>query len=184
MSATENPAQQKAGSSRLQTKSKPGIVSGRVFAITQGGDLKPARMALVSAMPSMESFHWLLSVEKEIKELMDAHIRNGAPWGNSLTCKEELDAYDHAILRSFESSSSDVVNKKSAEHLFVGTKADEDGNFELSLPRGSYALIARGRAGFDDAVWVEKWVTVESDKTTRIKLSSPEKSCLDVGEAQ
>lgn len=172
----------------------PGTVSGRVFAITQGGDLKPARVArlylLYSYRPDL--------VDKNAAQFTDADFvraagespsaifgdarllamhayiealgRDGANWSDSVVCTKELLTYNESLLK--------ILEWNQGKTLIVFADADEEGNFKMAAPLGRYTLIARGRAGFNDAIWISKDVEVESGKETIVKLASPEKACL------
>jgi hypothetical protein len=64
----------------------------------------------------------------------------------------------------------------------LSTKADEDGNFEIAIPRpGVYYILAHGRVGFNDAFWGSdsfNWLNVEAGSAYTVKLSRPETACL------
>jgi hypothetical protein len=163
---------------------KPGVISGRVFGITKSGDIEPARMAKLYIMPIF-TFHsssegtsiamlWLETVSSGNKEMSDAHKRQGAEWGNEITCGEELSIYDDAYKKVLQWA----IDNHRPYDVLIGD-ADEEGNFKITVPLpGSYILVAKGRAGFTDAIWVESHVWVEAGKLTTVKLSAPERACL------
>jgi hypothetical protein len=87
-------------------------------------------------------------------------------------CRSMLLAYDKATLEILT-----WAREASQTAQIVLEEADEEGRFTLSALPGSYLLVVRGRAGFNDASWQTN-VTVEGGKETTVKLGSPEQSCL------
>jgi hypothetical protein len=62
----------------------------------------------------------------------------------------------------------------------VPADADEDGVFKITVARpGVYILLVHGKAGFNDAFWVSGDLIVKLGTETSIKLSQPQKSCMD-----
>jgi hypothetical protein len=192
-------AQQKTA----RTAPKPGVVSGRVFAIRQGGDIKPARMAKVYLLWKYHSLNEALAEEKKgmtygsadltfsdrkIKAMqanLDESQRDAAAqnyWSDSLRCSKDLGAVDDAILATWQW----CIDQKKMNQIPMAD-ADEEGNFRITGVRpGVYDVIARGRAGFNDAFWDIggldsglQHITVAAGTEITLKLSSPEKSCLD-----
>ncbi len=185
---------------------KPGVVSGRVFAITQGGDIKPARMAKVYLLWKYQGLKAALEEEKKGKKLecagltfgrqrnkaMEANLAEserdaaaGNYWSDSLRCSKDLGAVDDAILATRQW----CLDQKKMNQIPMAD-ADEEGNFRITGVRpGVYDVIARGRAGFNDAFWDIgdpdsglHDITVVAGTEITIKLASPEKSCLQVGD--
>jgi hypothetical protein len=187
-------AQQKNSKTARKPVQKPGIVSGRVFAITQSGDIKPARMAKVylfysyrlqsSKVPDLNghpedqnpTLVWSrekLKALKEIRAALEKALASGAP---SPPCLEQLLEYDKALIETLKCCQ---YERKADQIVFAD--ADEEGNFKISVtPAGIYTLVARGRAGFNEALWQGGQITIDSGMETTVKLSAPEKSCLVV----
>jgi hypothetical protein len=178
----------------------PGVVSGRVFAITVSGDLKLARLAkvylfLLSGGAKFDgdsvSLAWSHSelkaageMAKAEKDREDSYSRTGkdvdgstdfdGDGAKSIVCRRELLLYDEAV---GETEQWATGQKKTSQ--IVCADADEEGYFKMTAPVGTYTLIARGRAGFNEAFWkAGDWVNAEAGTETTIKLTSPEKSCL------
>lgn len=167
---------------------KAGAVSGRVFLITEGGDLKPARLANVylfyggvegtkeregdaPARSALEAWHAGL-----LKEAESLTAELGKPealqWSESLSCLKDLHTYAKALVATLQWSQD---NKKTDQVL--STEADEEGNFKISLTPGFYILAVKGHAGFNDAFW-SKSILVKSGAEIALKLSAPEKACI------
>jgi hypothetical protein len=139
---------------------KPGVVSGRIFAITGGGDLKPARLAKVYLFYLYKSVKvaedensagmaWLKAVLKAITDNAEVSSRDGANWSDSIRCRRDLLSYDTALIETLKWGDE---QKKPSELVFA--EADEEGHFTIAIPHaGKYILIARGHAGFNDALW-------------------------------
>jgi hypothetical protein len=175
-----------------QQKSPParaGVVSGRIFAVTKGGDLKPARMATVVLLYVYRSekaananpeeldsagMAWLDSRLHAMKELTRTLAAEGANWSDSLVCHKRLLTYNDAL-----SATLSWAREKHKAWQILSTDADEDGMFKVAVPhQGKYTIVAIGQAGFNDAVWEAKDVRVNPGMTTAVKLSSPAESCL------
>jgi hypothetical protein len=202
--------QQKTG--KLTSKPvppKPGIVSGRVFAITGSGDIKPGRMTTLVLLychrhlietkqedeegsvykaflteqikASQENRKVLEEIGKALKERLELPYEEAKKldpvdsiWNKRAVCLKELGGYYQALSAA---TKWEQDNPKKSNQM-IPVEADEEGNFKVSAPPGVYILIARGRAGFNQAVWLQRDVVVEPGKETTIKLSSPEKACL------
>ena len=162
-----------------QHKSQParaGVVSGSVFLITKGGDLKPARMADV----------YLLYLYPSVKQA-NAHPEEwnsavGLIFGENyikapleIDCLKKMQVYYDALSQTLKWASA---NHK--DWQILTTEADENGAFKIAVPRpGKYIILASGHAGFNDAFWWDDdGVVVNPGATTTVKLSSPAKSCL------
>jgi hypothetical protein len=189
-----------AANSQVRTKpadaigKKPsGSISGRVFAITRAGDLKPARLARVYLMGGLTippDSAVSVFFDKQLSERKDLRS-SGALTNDSeeLLCRKEL----LIITNSVRAAAKWVgENKKYSE--FLTAQADEEGAFQISgIAPGGYTLAVLGRAGANDAYWEVdvffiqlgakmSWrVAAGSDlpgKDVSIKLSSPEKVCF------
>lgn len=188
------------------TRTAPGVVSGRVFAITKSGDIKPARMATVYLLWEYHSLEEAKAEEKNgihrpFAELTFLTERNKAMavetlemdrdaaannyWSESKSCSKDLEVFDKAILATMQWA----VDQK-MDYEVLNANADEEGNFKITGVRaGIYDLIARGRAGFNEAFWrtadVESGlqdIKVAPGMETTVKLASPVKSCLKLGD--
>jgi hypothetical protein len=190
-------AQQKAASRSTHT---PGIVSGRAFAITKAGDIKPARMADVflfymfgsvkegnQAGLNTAGLAWLdnrnKEVEKQVQELEDLNKRNETKndqnyerRSDSQKCRTEYVGYLRAT-----SAALDWTTDKNKWWQVITAHADEKGTFRVTVHRsGTYIVVVRGRAGLNEAFWIAELVKVTPDMETVLKLSSPEIACLDI----
>jgi|SRR5579863_28684 len=159
-----------------------GTVSGRIFLITKGGDLKLARMArvylfwengpaatAVKAAAGEETSPGLVYLKKYLQATKDAN-RSGA----SQFCRSDLLNADKAALATIDWAQE----HKLADYIPI-IKSDEEGNFSASKLRpGLYELVARGQAGINDAYWLQE-VTVKAGEKTEVKVNSVEGSCTD-----
>ena len=63
----------------------------------------------------------------------------------------------------------------------VEGQADEEGNFKIEIPYpGEYHLVARGRAGFNEALWTMDRVAAKAGIETALKVSEIDESCIDL----
>jgi len=161
-------------------------VSGRVFGITQSGDLKPARMAHIYLMykgrsefeEHTASATYKAESLKRLSKALEDHIEDmknhpEAEGDENLECRREMVGYDEAMVSTMEWVQQ---NKKSKQLLT--TDADEEGAFRITkVPAGAYTLVARGQAGANDALWSSE-ITLKPGSAMTAKLSAPGKSCL------
>lgn len=193
-------AQTKTTGTRPATRPRAATVSGRVFAITKSGDLKPARMASVYLLlfdaPRKGEDDDSLLLEWRREELWAAQAENegvtadNAEWARGGWAVSADYMQQHWCLRTLKLTREALrrtlawaeAHHKMSEVLM--TRADEEGNFELAVPRpGVYDIFASGQAGFNDAFWhgvggAANSVTVEAGSAYALKLASPETACL------
>jgi hypothetical protein len=179
-------AQEKAKSPAVVSKPKalaPGVVSGRIFLITEGGDIKPARLALVSL------FYWGTSSIRPVEDsayqkLLDERLKAMKVNHEELTtpgrdCRAQLKVYLDAA-----SGVSDWSKTGGKSKQYISSEADEEGKFKIAAPPGVYHIQAYGHAGFNDAVWLNKSGLLDDDFEVRpgsetvLKLGTPEVACL------
>jgi len=176
---TISPAtQQHAGNEPL------GSISGRVFLITEAGDLKPARFAnvyLMSHTPDKQGqsanavfLDNKLAVMKLANTKLEAEMKSGSATSRSeeTRCLEDL-----LIATDSVQAAAKWAEENRQYRQFVGTQADEDGGFHISgivldsstaqslrtLNPGSkldgfvwnYTIVVRDRAGANEAYWEE-----------------------------
>jgi hypothetical protein len=159
-----------------------GTVSGRIFLITKGGDLKPARMARVYlffehgpgsaavAAAGAGDSPGLFYLKKYL-EATEAANKSG----DSKLCRSDLLNADKAIQATVQ-----WADEHKLMAYVAALDADEEGNFSIGKIRsGVYNLIARGKAGINDAYWLQE-ITVKPGEKTEVKVSSVEASCADV----
>jgi hypothetical protein len=200
---------------QVTTKKSTGTVSGRVFLITEGGDLKPARFAdvfLISDKVLGQESAERVFVEEHSRELEAETKRmesDSSAASESVDCRNDL----LMIIRSVQAAAK-WAEKGNVTFGLLSTKTDEEGQFqmpEVELDRDTanplldsdgkkvpgkeweYTLVAKGRAGANDAYWETEIIIIQLNGKTQwrvgagefvpgrdvhIKLSSPEKSCL------
>jgi hypothetical protein len=174
-------------------KKPSGSISGRVFAITRAGDLKPARLARVYLMGGLN-----IPPDSAVSIFLDKQLsgrtalrESGALTDDSeeLLCRKELLLITDSVQAAVKWVEE---NKKYSE--FLSAQADEEGTFQISgVAPGGYTLAVRGRAGENEAYWETdvffvqvggkmSWKVGANDflpgKDVSIKLSSPEKVCF------
>jgi len=188
-------AQQKSIRSKPAPPPTPsGIVSGRVFLITGGGDLKPARLAKVillfsartpddtPAEPNTAGRTFAEAVLRNMQSQMKAESAERSRTRavedeerfEKRMCRTGLQVYSQAEVATIDW----LETETDKGHQLVSADADEEGNFKMTAPPGSYILLAQGRAGFNDAAWWAN-VAVRSGEVTTVKMATPVKSCLD-----
>ncbi|MGB8098782.1 MAG: hypothetical protein WCF17_16620 [Terracidiphilus sp.] len=159
----------------------PGALSGRVFRITVGGDVKPARMADIVLLYAYGN-HGRLAEDGGEKSVAVEWLREQRKvptpvltGDESQDCPILLHSYDVGLVKTI-----DWVRANKAEEQFITDKADEDGKFSISVPNpGKYEVLAFGHAGFNDAVWESKEpITINPGEETTIKLTSPKRTCV------
>ncbi len=165
-----------------------------MFAITKGGDLKPARLAHIyllyvhrsvsfaNAHPDDENsagMAWMDNHNKAMEQYNEELSADGMNWSDAVMCRKSLLTYHEALSQTLEWVQS---NKKSWQMLAVD--ADENGAFRVAVPRpGDYIVLASGQAGMNDGFWgadLLNTVPVKPGQTTTVKLSSPAEACLNV----
>ncbi len=165
-------------------------VTGRAFAITKGGDLKPARLAKIYLI-----YH---HSAKDSQALQEGTLKTaGTVFDESNAKRSQLEIVAERSMSKFETRDfreaymlavylrmDDAIKaavkwaSENAEGQVRTTKADEEGNFEAltSLP-GRHLLLIVGRAGLNEAIWMEE-LNVEPGRTYKLKLSEPKASYL------
>lgn len=168
-----------------------GTLSGRIFAVTNGGDIKPAILADVYLFfeGSVHSNGTVNDVDgddtagliymksrndetaTELGEMKDQN------WSDHLTCLHDLMVFQKSILTTLEN-----VPKGKGWQVVTG-QTDEDGYFKISAPRqGSWLLVVHGQAGAYEAAWEHEGLRIFTGKSAEIKLGSPEKSCSKISD--
>ena len=166
----------------LAVAKKPtGSISGRVFLITRGGDIKPARYAHVYLMGLTPNQHHESAISvfqgRQISGLdaliKDAESGSAAADSEEARCQKKL----LVVTESLQASERWAESNKGASR-FTGVQTDEDGEFQISgisLDIGAgevvegtnpdktkiavvtwgFKIAVQGRAGANDAYWVE-----------------------------
>ena len=158
-------------------------LTGKVFAITKGGDVKPALLAHV----------YLFSVKDDIPgtitKLLEIHRKY------ETTIAEIVDDYPEAAADpTFAKSLADQTScrktlrdidemiadfDKYDRHLnpTYATETDEIGAFSITkVAPGDYMIVTHGQAGRNDVLWIESVTFARGEKKT-VKLSSVAEAC-------
>jgi hypothetical protein len=177
------------------TQQRLGSVHGRVFAVTKGGDFKPARLAKVYLIfetktvghkvdPSAanEETAGLVFLKKHLEQVKQVNSEVLDKSNNSLVSSETLDTFsckagllgvDEAIVATLDWSQA-----KPHQGQVLFTNADEEGNFVFPKVRtGKYNVIARGHAGINDAYWKQD-VWVQPGEAVTVKVATVESACV------
>lgn len=169
-----------------------GELDGFVFLITEGGDIKPARLASVvllyvaerqSALsgkplsqlltPGAEyMINYANELSKETSRLMqEEETKNFG--SKEAHCSGSLASYVGALKSTIDWA---VENKKTSQIITVD--ADEEGRFKtIDVPVGLYTVTVYGRAGINQAFW-EDDVQVTAGDVISIKMRAPKESCV------
>jgi len=141
------------------TQPSTGTLSGRVFALAKGGDIKPARIAQVFLASGDDQNTLQYELDKALKKRLD-------------DIRSNTDAQESCL----------VASVSIHEALKGGTNlktlhTDEDGNLEVTkLTPGSYLVVVMGGANGYQSVWYLA-TTVDAGKRTKVKLSEPALTC-------
>jgi hypothetical protein len=155
-----------------------GSISGRVFLITEAGDLKPARLANVYLMShTPDKRHQSATtvfLDKKLEEMkeMTKKLEDMKSGSEESQCLEDLLVTTDSLQAAAKWAEGNGQNLQ-----FLGTQADEDGRFQISgivlnsstgqslrtlNPETkldgfvwSYTIVVRGRAGANEAYWEE-----------------------------
>jgi len=155
-------------------------VTGRVFAITAGGDLKPARIAdvyifFMSGSGDTAGHIYYRESGRAIEAFSKDLDASGGTWTQKMICLKQLYMFQPVLLKVLDWAEA---NKKMSQITIL--KTDEDGNFTTTLAPGAYTIAIRGRAGFDEALWESgplNDISVSPNHNLDLKFSSPSQSC-------
>jgi hypothetical protein len=172
-----------------------GSVPGRVFAITNGGDLKPGRFAKVyfffdsktsggRVVGSGEGTAGVFFLDENLKGLqentkkMEQSLKQHEDLpSEAIMCTDKLLVADKAIIATL-----DWAQKTQHLSSIYMADTDEDGNFRIDkVQPGSYVAVARGQAGVDDVYWHEDLI-LEPKGSVIVKLHSVDTACIPLTE--
>jgi hypothetical protein len=185
--------QQKPARSKAAPSAPSGILSGRVFLITAGGDLKPARLATIILLYSgrtpdqaeAEPNTAGMKFAEELVQAQTTQLKAESAERNRTRPAEDEERFEKRMCRTALQVHSQAalttlnwLGTEGNKAQVVSADADEEGNFKIVAPPGNYILLAHGRAGFNDAAWWTS-VGVRSGEVTTLKLAHPAKACLD-----
>jgi hypothetical protein len=156
-----------------KSSSQAGGVSGRIFLITKGGDLKPARLARVTLLYGSDAgTAAVVYLNTELEQMKGSYTL--LTTSGEASCRAELLVFINSLKATMEWAK--VNGKQDQVHIAT---SDEEGLFQFSgLEPGSYILLARGQAGANDAYWQNDF-KVKPGESVRMKLASPHTACLD-----
>jgi len=169
-------------STTLQIESQnlpPGEITGKIFLITQGGDLKPARLAQVVLLyggilggSSDTGTASIFYYDKKIENMKASHQSLVDP---TSSCLAELLVFNSTLKSTLEWGQTTGKAKDQIQVI----DSDEEGGFHFPrVQSGEYTLVAWGHAGANSAYWEES-LKVEPGQAVLAKLASPHAACLD-----
>ncbi|MFY9726203.1 MAG: carboxypeptidase-like regulatory domain-containing protein [Bryobacteraceae bacterium] len=142
-----------------QAQPSTGTLSGRVFAVAKGGDIKPARMAHVSVATGDDQVILQQDVEAALAKRLE-------------DIKNNTDAQGACLIASM--SIHEAVKSGSGIRT---VDTDENGSFDLpKLKAGTYAVVVMGTANGYQSVWY-LITTVTAGKRQKVKMSEPVLAC-------
>jgi hypothetical protein len=147
-----------------QTSKSTGGLNGRVFAISGGGGLLPARMAS----------GWVLSCN-EIKAPDELYQDACTFFQASLNHRKQMCGVALACITSAAMHSLEDTLEWTKQHRIkaVAFTTDEEGFFNLDRPPvGTMMIFAYGQSGSEQCVWIQSGITFKGASLT-VKLSSP-----------
>jgi hypothetical protein len=172
---------------------KLGSISGRVFAVTKAGDLKPARFAHVYVFgdlpnPLHESAQTVfLQGTIDGENRLARWIKATDNYSEAVVCQKGLLIVDESLDKVAQ-----WVEQNKMYSQLKGTDADEEGKFRVSgVASGTYTVVIRGRAGINDAYWqadvfvgldgkVTEFAGGAATQVAEVKLGSPKEACLSI----
>jgi hypothetical protein len=170
-----------------------GDLTGKVFAITKGGDLKQARFAQVFVLSgdSATAFNTImlsnaevvsqftkLRDEREANEVLSASPSAAYIQARIAQADSAMKALCNSILSTPHNKALDLA--KAHPDQVVTSETDEAGFFKIGGPRpGAYTVLVVGRAGANDGFWVGN-VALEAGKDSALKMRSPALACLNL----
>lgn len=157
-------------------------VTGRVFLITQGGDLKPARLANVyllgaDALPDQKTLRnkvGVLNVQCQgAEQQRQVMLSNSIVAGQAAQFeRRDLSEYKDG-LNQLEKMFSSGTGEKDA----FSVQADEEGRFSFDrVPFGSYIIAAFGQGGVILAYWAQP-LQIAATEPPVVRLSQPVTAC-------
>ncbi len=154
-------------------KAQTGDITGRIFLITKGGDLKPARLAQVILFYGSDSgTAAVVYLNTKLEKMKESYKLLATP--GDASCRAELLVLNSSLKATLEWAQ---VNRKQDQARILSS--DEEGLFHFAgVQPGSYMLVAWGHAGANDACWEENF-EVKADQRVEVKLASPHTACLD-----
>ena len=196
-----------APTTQKPTPLKPATVSGYVFALTKGGDLKPARLAKVYMFYSRvigESADQAVGKPADAASAADVFARevvNGLEeakaWQADKPYLKDTTICNNMLTRGYEGPILKTIEwgQEHQTQIIFG-EADEEGKFEITVPPslkdvsfepgvprdhvfapGVYLVVASGMAGYNNAFWKAE-VKIEPGETVKLRMSEPEMACL------
>jgi len=137
------------------------VIEGRIFLVTGGGDIKPARFAKMEV------------ISGEAKDVYDAV---GKAEESISAMRDSPDELQRNLAESQCSIGLLTMWKQLLPNFNLA--ADEDGKFALESQPGTHTIMVFGKAGLNAAFWIST-ITVEPGKTATVKMGKPAIGCYD-----
>jgi hypothetical protein len=149
-------------------------VGGKVFAVTNGGELKVARFAKVALLQgaAIDAFKQGGFYDSRPDIAKSQALGLSGP-SIELMELEAIQAMQKLYLRLEE------VRKRNPQ-LVTSVDADEEGKFQFKdMKPGKYTVVAFGRAGQNAAMWLEEVEVLPNALTEDLKLRDPKTAVSD-----
>lgn len=196
-----------AATTKKPTPLKSATVSGYVFALTKGGDLKPARLAKVLMFYSRvigQSGDQVVGKPADAASAADVFARgvvNGLEeakaWQADKPYLEDTTRCNNMLTRGYVGAIARTVDwGQGHQTQIIFGEADEEGKFEITVPPslkddsfepgvprdhvfapGVYLVVAFGMTGYNNAFWKSE-VKIEPGETVKLRMSEPEMAFL------
>ena len=168
-----------------ERKPTTATLTGKVFAITKGGDLKPARMASLFVLSGDAAAQFKSKLLSEKSKAAEADSRLAANPTTDALFKEDprllqLILHERCLRVNTNTLQEALDLAERNDESSVILETDEQGSFRVAgLKPGTHTVIAIGRAGANDCVWIHD-VTLEAGHETPIKMHTPSMACPDI----
>lgn len=180
---------QKSNRAQPPGAAKPTTASltGKVFAITKGGDVKPALLAHVYLFSEKNPISPHILRELSILDKLDKKLVGIADEDPGYDAGPDLERHCHDFLHLLDEEAADDLKDKlwkpSARYPngpfspTYTTDTDETGVFSIKdVQPGDYMIVVRGQAGSNDVLWIEK-VTLIGGQVKKLKVRSVAQAC-------
>ena len=148
-------------------------LEGKVFAVTDGGDVKPALLGHVYLFHANAPIisQWLMSTIRAHDEF-DARVKASAGRDPDSVSALSTDLADNSCREVL--SAVDLMLPGHGPAYTADT--DETGRFKIPrVKHGDYDVVVRGQAGRKDVLWVDKVAVSSGTKT--VSLHSVAEAC-------
>jgi hypothetical protein len=160
-------------------------LTGKVFLITGGGDIREARFASLFVLSGdvvaqfratlLQTQEWLTEQNSDMeKKFTD---RSDIAREELIHCHIGLLGINRELTDLAKRDLLNMATLPAKDPEMVLSETDEQGIFKVTgLKPGGYTIAVSGSAGTNFALWIED-VSLESGKDTSVKMHSPSMAC-------